>query len=68
MKLMKKYYLSEKIQSRFVSKNRGENIVGRLPNGNGTNFSNDMVFGTDNNIGTLKATDYKDPKKNIMRN
>jgi DNA (cytosine-5)-methyltransferase 1 len=58
-----KYYLSEKLQSRFVSKIEGENIVGRLPNGNGTNFSNDMVFGTDNNIGTLKATDYKDPKK-----
>ena len=58
-----KYYLSEKLQSRFVSKIEGENIVGRLPNGNGTNFSNDMVFGTDNSIGTLKATDYKDPKK-----
>lgn len=58
-----KYYLSEKLQSRFVSKIEGENIVGRLPNGNGTNFSNDMVFGTDNNIGTLKATDYKDLKK-----
>lgn len=58
-----KYYLSKQIQERFVSKIEGENIVGRLPNGNGTNFSNDMVFGTDNNIGTLKATDYKDPKK-----
>ena len=58
-----KYYLSEQIQSRFVSKIEGENIVGRLPNGNNTNFSNDMVFGINNNIGTLKATDYKDPKK-----
>lgn len=58
-----KYYLSEKLQSRFVSKIEGENIVGRLPNGNGTIFSNDMVFGIDNNMGTLKATDYKDPKK-----
>ena len=62
-KVDNKYYLSEKLQSRFVSKIEGENIVDRLPNGNGTNFSNDMVFGTDNNIGTLKATDYKDPKK-----
>lgn len=58
-----KYYLSKEIQNRFISKLEGENIVGRLPNGNNTNFSNDMVFGINNNIGTLKATDYKDPKK-----
>ena len=61
-----KYYLSEEIQNRFVYGLEGKNIIGRLPNGKGTNFSNDMVFKTDNVIGTLKATDYKDPKKIIV--
>lgn len=58
-----KYYLSKDIQKRFILSIEGENIIGRVPNGKGTNFSNDMVFHTKNNIGTLKATDYKDPKK-----
>lgn len=57
------YYLSEKIQQRFVLGTEGDNIIGRVPNGNGTNYSNDMVFHTENNVGTIKATDYKDPKK-----
>ena len=39
-----KYYLSEEIQNRFIATTEGENIIGRLPNGNGTNYSNDMVF------------------------
>lgn len=60
-----KYYLSEEIQNRFITSTEGENIIGRLPNGNGTNYSNDMVFHTENNIGTIKATEYKDPKKII---
>ncbi len=58
-----KYYLSKDIQKRFILSIEGKNIIGRVPNGKGTNFSNDMVFHTKNNIGTLKATDYKDPKK-----
>ena len=58
-----KYYLNKDIQERFILSIEGENIIGRVPNGKGTNFSNDMVFHTKNNIGTLKATDYKDPKK-----
>lgn len=57
------YYLSEKIQQRFVLGTEGDNIIGRVPNGNGTNYSNDMVFHTENNVGVIKATDYKDPKK-----
>lgn len=62
-----KYYLSEEIQNRFIATTEGENIIGRLPNGNGTNYSNDMVFHTENNIGTIKATEYKDPKKIINK-
>lgn len=62
-----KYYLSKDIQGRFILSIEGgiegENVIGRVPNGKGTNFSNDMVFYTKNNIGILKATDYKDPKK-----
>ena len=58
-----KYYLSKDIQKRFILSIEGKNIIGRVPNGKGTNFSNDMVFHTKNNIGALKATDYKNPKK-----
>ena len=58
-----KYYLSEEVQNRFIATTERENIIGRLPNSNGTNYSNDMVFHTENNIGTIKTTEYKDPKK-----
>lgn len=60
--VQEKYYLNEQITQRFVRQAEGENIIGRVPNGKGTNFSNDMVYHTEKNVGTLKATDYKSPK------
>ena len=59
-----KYYLSEEIQKRFHTLKIGEDIVGSTKGENCTRKGQrDIVYGTENKIGALSATDYKQPKQ-----
>lgn len=59
-----KYYLSYKICERFHYKKIGQDIVGSTLGEDCTRSGQrDLVYGTENKIGSLSATDYKQPKQ-----
>ena len=60
-----KYYLSEKVQQRFQFKPKGDNIIGTTAPDFRTIGQRDLVFNPDKIMGTLVATDYKQPKQII---
>lgn len=60
-----KYYLSQQIQDRFQFKPKGQDIVGTTAPDFRTIGQRDIVFGTEGTMGTLVATDYKQPKQII---
>lgn len=60
-----KYYLSKQVQDRFKFKPKGDNIIGTTMPESRTIGQRDVVFGTDGLMGSLVATDYKQPKQII---
>lgn len=60
-----KYYLSKQVQDRFKFKPKGDNIIGTTMPESRTIGQRDVVFGTDGLMGSLIATDYKQPKQII---
>ena len=60
-----KYYLSKQVQDRFKFKPKGDNIIDTTMPESRTIGQRDVVFGTDGLMGSLVATDYKQPKQII---
>ena len=60
-----KYYLSEAIQNRFKLELKGKNIVGTTAPSSRTIGQRDIVYSPNGVIGSLVATDYKQPKQII---
>lgn len=58
-----KYYLSDEVVSRFISKPIGADIIGTTAPESRTIGQRDLVYGPDGCIGALTATDYKQPKQ-----
>lgn len=59
-----KYFLSEKVTSRFKEIKKGNNIVGSTKGEENTRRGErDEVYGIIGKIGCLNATDYKQPKQ-----
>lgn len=64
-----KYFLSEKVTSRFKEIKKGNNIVGSTKGEENTRYGErDEVYGVTGKIGCLNATDYKQPKQIICHN
>lgn len=64
-----KYYLSKKIQDRFVYNPVGKNIVGTTKGVENTRFGQkDFCYNEKGIMGTLNATDYKQPKQVAIAN
>lgn len=62
-----KYFLSDKIQERFHYKpNIGNNIIGSTAPDFRTIGQRDVVFNTNEIVGALVATDYKQPKQILI--
>lgn len=59
-----KFYLKKEMQERFIYKPVGENIIGTT-NAKKPSRQTDLIYNSQNNIGCLMATDYKNPKKII---
>ena len=64
-----KYYLSQKIQDRFIltDKNFSRNIIGTTKPSCRKIGQRDVVYNTEKIIGTLTATDYKQPKQILLK-
>lgn len=60
-----KYYLSDKITSRFKPTD-SNSYIGKCSPDFRTIGQRDIVFGEDNKMGCLTATDYKEPKKILI--
>lgn len=60
-----KYYLSEKVQQRFKYKPQGQSIIGTTAPETRSIGQRDIVYNTENTMGALVATDYKQPKQII---
>lgn len=60
-----KYYLSEKVQQRFKYKPQGQSIIGTTAPESRSIGQRDIVYNTENTMGALVATDYKQPKQII---
>lgn len=59
-----RYYLSDKIVSRFKENIKGDNIIGSTKGEENTRLEQrDEVYGTEGKMGCLNATDYKQPKQ-----
>ena len=58
-----KYYLSDEIQNRFKITNQNKNIIGTTKPNFRTIGQSDLVYGKDGVMGSLVATDYKQPKQ-----
>ena len=58
-----KYYLSEDIQKRFKITNQNKNIIGTTKPEFRTIGQRDLVYDKNGIMGTLVATDYKQPKQ-----
>ena len=58
-----KYYLSEEIQNRFKITNQNKNIIGTTKPDFRTIGQRDLVYSKDGVMGSLVATDYKQPKQ-----
>ena len=62
-----KYYLSEEIQGRFKLTNQSDNIIGTVKPDFRKIGQRDNVYNVNGVIGTLIATDYKQPKQILDR-
>lgn len=60
-----KYYLSDKVQQRFKYKPQGQSIIGTTAPETRSIGQRDIVYNTENTMGALVATDYKQPKQII---
>lgn len=60
-----KYYLSEKVQQRFKYNPKGQSIIGTTAPETRSIGQRDIVYNTENTMGALVATDYKQPKQII---
>ena len=58
-----KYYLSEEIQKRFKITNQNKNILGTTKPNFRTIGQRDLVYNKEGIMGSLVATDYKQPKQ-----
>ena len=58
-----KYYLSEEIQKRFKITNQNKNVLGTTKPDFRTIGQRDLVYNKEGIIGSLVATDYKQPKQ-----
>ena len=58
-----KYYLSDEIQKRFKITNQNKNIIGTTKPDFRTIGQRDLVYSKDGVMGSLVATDYKQPKQ-----
>ena len=58
-----KYYLSEEIQKRFKITNQNKNIIGTTKPDFRTIGQRDLVYNKEGIMGSLVATDYKQPKQ-----
>lgn len=58
-----KYYLSEEIQNRFKITNQNKNIIGTTKPDFRTIGQRDLVYSEEGIMGSLVATDYKQPKQ-----
>ena len=58
-----KYYLSEEIQKRFKITNQNKNILGTTKPDFRTIGQRDLVYNKEGIMGSLVATDYKQPKQ-----
>jgi DNA (cytosine-5)-methyltransferase 3A len=64
-----KYFLSEKVTSRFKIGNLNDNIVGTTKGEENTRQGQrDLVYGHNGKMGCLMSTDYKQPKQIIVHN
>lgn len=65
----KKYYLSQKIQDRFIltDKTFSKNIIGTTKPSFRTIGQRDVVYNINGTIGTLTATDYAQPKQILLK-
>lgn len=65
----KKYYLSQKIQDRFIltDKTFSKNIIGTTKPSCRKIGQRDVVYNTEKIMGTLVATDYKQPKQILLK-
>ena len=61
-----KYYLSDEIQNRFKITNQNKNIIGTTKPDFRTIGQRDLVYNKDGVIGSLVATDYKQPKQILI--
>lgn len=62
-----KYYLSEEMQGRFKLTNQSDNIIGTVKPDFRKIGQRDNVYNVNGVIGTLIATDYKQPKQILDR-
>lgn len=64
-----KYYLSQKIQDRFIltDKTFSKNIIGTTKPSCRKIGQRDIVYNTEKIMGTLVATDYKQPKQILLK-
>lgn len=64
-----KYYLSQKIQDRFIltDKTFSKNIIGTTKPSCRKIGQRDVVYNTEKIMGTLVATDYKQPKQILLK-
>ena len=58
-----KYYLSEEIQKRFKITNQNKNVLGTTKPNFRTIGQRDLVYNKEGIMGSLVATDYKQPKQ-----
>lgn len=58
-----KYYLSDEIQNRFKITNQSKNIIGTTKPDFRTIGQRDLVYNEEGIMGSLVATDYKQPKQ-----
>ena len=58
-----KYYLSEEIQKRFKITNQNKNVIGTTKPEFRTIGQRDLVYNKEGIMGSLVATDYKQPKQ-----
>lgn len=61
-----KYFLSQEIQDRYIEKPKGQNIVGTTAPEFRSIGQRDLVYTPNGIMGTLVATDYKQPKQIIV--
>ncbi|MGM9544769.1 MAG: DNA cytosine methyltransferase [Romboutsia timonensis] len=62
-KVDEKYYLSDEIQKRFKITNQNKNIIGTTKPDFRTIGQRDLIYSEEGVMGSLVATDYKQPKQ-----